>query len=333
MIQTLSWEQLENVVSSIAQEWKINASLNEAGFQKYLPKVEYPQSGVISFPKRTPYFLLLLRLIQEGYSLGNRLVNINEKIIAALSINDVDVAEKQKKYYCDILDILSSEVLKGGALEYDMRNTLLFFLYHELTHVRIAQQPSFYEDKKKELSKRIDSNGIIRRRIMKRCLKDNKSLEEEIVCDLEACKKLKEANFNSVVLKGTLLDIVHSLNMTNCVSNLRPNYKNAKRSMLLTYYELTHSENTKTSISRFIFIQNFWNDVVILNGKELWSDIISTAHSLGFTQDTLDFCKQEYKKGEDKEGSVNLDKKRVKEIRYDICSKETDFFDSIISQK
>ncbi len=313
MVLTINNDELESIVDSCKREWGINASIKEADFSRSLPKAECPSNGIISFPKRISFNLLLFHLVQKGWNsrnelfFGNHLINLNEMIVVALRINDIESAEELKKQYFEILKEYSELVLSYDNLECNLRNAMLFFLYHELTHVRKAQQPLFYEEKKKELAQRVNNAQPAIKRSMKRNLTKLKYLEEEVICDIEACKKLHETKNNQSEFKETLLDIVHLINLTNSISNLRDKYTGTAKPSICSYFELTHSESTKTSISRFTFIQNYWKKDLMLNGKDLMRDIVSTAISLSLNQKTIDFCRAEFKK--DNEGFIKYDEK------------------------
>lgn len=335
MIQLISNKELASVVDNINIEWGIKASLKEAKFSTFPLCANPPQEGNIYFPKRFVFNILLYRIIQKGWNnhdssfYGNQLFNLNEMIVGALDINDSESAEKLKQRYFKLLDNLSRQLSTFSNLDYNINNTLLFLLYHELTHVRIAQQPSFLESKREELSLRISNAQHFVRKSMISNLKKFNELEEEVICDLEACKKLYKSIKGQIEIKDTLSDIVNTLNILNNISNLRDAYVRTNISMFKTYRTLTHSTNTNMSIARFIFIQNFWKDDLILSGKEIMSGIFSSSFSLSLTQEAKDFCKAEFKKSDG--GFFNPDRRRAKEIEEEIYEAEQSFIKSLMT--
>ena len=335
MIQLISNKELTDIVDGINVEWEINATLKDAKFSTFLPYADPPQEGIIFFPKRFAFNLLLYQIIQKGWNnhdtlfYGNQLLNLNEMIVGALAINDSESADKLKQRYFKQLDFFSQQVAILGNLDYNIRNTLLFLLYHELTHVRIAQQPSFFESKRDELSLMISKAQLFVRLSMKRNLKKVNGLEEEVICDLEACKKLHEDIKSQIEIKKTLSDIVNTLNILNNISNIRDAYVREKESMFKIYRAITHSAETNMSIARFIFIQNFWKDDLILSGKEIMSGILSSSFSLSLTQEAKDFCKAEFKKSDG--GFFNPDRRRAKEIEEEIYEAEQSFIKSLMT--
>lgn len=332
MLKLINYKELERIAFSISREWGINIQIEETDFSINLPRVLSPQNGIITFPKRMTFHLLLYHLICSGAYRGNLLVNINEKLNAALRIDDVELAEKFKDSYIDALNKLLEDTLSSDDIEYDMRNTILFYLYHELTHIRIAQQPNFYEEKMKELEMRVRSAGFVVRYLMNRSLKGNDMLREEVICDLEACIKLRTSKKNIMDIKETLRDIVHTINIMNCINNLRGAYIDTKQTAISTYMKLTHSNKTNNSISRFTFIQNYWaKEGVLLSSKEIMKDIVSTTTSLSINQETLDFCREEIRK--DEEGFINDDATEIsKKIKNEISDMETFFVNKIINK-
>lgn len=332
MLKLIDHKELENIAFSMSRKWGIDIKIEEADFSVNLPSAPSPQNGIITFPTRMTFQLLLYHLIYSGAYRGNLLVNINEKLNAALRIDDVELAEKLKDSYIDALNKLLEDILSSDDIEYDMRNTILFYLYHELTHIRIAQQPNFYEEKMKELEMRVRSAEFVVRHLMNRGLKGNDMLREEVICDLEACIELRASKRNIMDIKATLRDVVHTLNIMNCIDNLRKSYIDTKQTAISTYMKLTHSNKTNDSISRFIFIQNYWaKEGVLLSGKEIMKDIVSTSTSLSISQETLNFCREEIRKDED--GFINDDEIKIsKKIKNEISAMETFFVDKIINK-
>lgn len=328
MIQAIDLEQIKRTTNLIAEEYGINAKIVEANFSEYLPTVDI-NHGAIAFPKRIFFELLLYYFAQNGIYLGNRLININEKINAALSINDVELAEELKEDYFKSLNDFSEQVQSCNSVDYDMRNAILFYLYHELTHVIIAQQPSFFKEKEEELELRIRNANLITKWNMRRCLRSNENLKEEVICDLEACRIIRDTKESLLEMKKTLLDIVHTITTMNCVSNIRNAYVNTKETGLSTYIDLTHSKASINTISRFVFINNYWKDEVMLNPSEVWHDITETSSALSFNQDTIDFCRKEIKKVNN--GFFNADIHRSRMIEEEIYTFEDKIAGLIVS--
>lgn len=335
MIQIIRNKEIASIVDSVNKEWDINASIRDANFSAFLPYTDPPENGIICFPKRLSFNFLLYQIIQKGWKkknqlfYGNHLVNLNEMIVGALNINDTEPADVLKNNYCKLLEDFLPIVLSFKDYNYNVTNVLLFFLFHELTHVRIAQQPSFFESKKEELSKLVErAQCSIKRRMIKR-LSSIKELEEEVICDLVACKIIQNGVTNQTESIETYLDIIRTLNIINSISNIRNIYITTKRNMFITYWQLTQSKHTKLSEARLIFINNFWKDGLLLDNKEVIKEILSSNISLSLSQEAKDFCRSEFEKGE---SYFNPDNRRAEEIEEEIYKSEESFIESLINE-
>ena len=334
MIQLISNKELANIVDDINVEWGIKASLKDAPITQILPDTNSPQEGVVYFPKRTSFYLLLFQIIKKGWEnknqlfYGNQLINLNEMIVAALNIKDTDSADILIQAYCEKLKNFAPLVLFFKNYDYNITNTLLFFLYHELTHVRIAQQPSFFETKKDELSQMINRAQPSIKKSMMKYLNKIEKLEEEVICDLEACKKLREGLKSRSESVNSYLDIINTINFINCISNNRDNYIRSNRCTILAYWDQTQSKQTKKAVARCVFINHFWKDGLSLSNKEIFKMVLSNI-SLSLSQEAKDFCKAEFKKSED--GFFNPDRRRAKEIEEEIYEAEQSFIKSLMT--
>lgn len=334
MIQIIRNKEIASIVDSVNKKWNINASIRDANFSAFLPYADPPENGIIYFPKRLSFNFLLYQIVQKGWKnhnplfYGNNLLNLNEMIVGALNINDIEPADVLKKNYCKLLEDFLPIVLNFKDYNYNITNILLFFLFHELTHVRIAQQPSFFESKKEELSKLVDrAQSSIKRRMIKH-LSSFKELEEEVICDLVACNILQSGITNKTESIETYLDIFRTINIINSISNIRNYYITTKRNMFITYWKVTQSKQTKLSEARHIFINNFWKDSLALDDKEILKEMFSSNISLSLSQEAKDFCRSEFKKGDN--GFFNPDNRKAKEIEEEIYKAEESFIESLI---
>ncbi len=318
---------IEELTNFFSKSWNIQTSLKFTPFEKNLPFCPEPQKGIIYFPPRIPFLLVLYQLTFYSLYDGRELIDLNDKLNATIQKSDIEELRIIKTEYCKQLYELERRLPLAQSISFHLDTILLFYLLHELTHVRVAQNPDFFEEKKKELEHRIINANVYIRSLMEKSLRRDKYLIEETICDIEACKTIKELSKESSDYMNQHKDIAHMLNIMNSVNNIRKKYLSVTNGGLLgSYWKLTHSKETNNSISRYVFIQNYWKDDCILSPKTILNDIFYTARIFALNNEVKEYVKKEYKKRNYTRGT----KEEEKVLKQEICDCENRIMDLIM---